>query len=82
LNVFGSPEYKSLKDRGLESERVVEVTVLASLTEIAENYIVVDEKSNVIPISYQRKADDESYFNPECKSLGNVFHSTAPSLQD
>jgi hypothetical protein len=64
-----------MKNRGLEAERVVEVTVLASLTEIAENYIVVDEKSNIIPFAYQRKADDESYFNPECISLGNVFCS-------
>jgi hypothetical protein len=52
---------------------VVEVTVLTSIIEIAENYIVVDEKSKIIPSASQGRADDESYFNPECISLGNIF---------
>jgi hypothetical protein len=70
----------SLKDRKLEAERVVEVTVLASETEISENYIVVDERSNTIPAAYQRKADDESYLNPECISLGLRCRHFLPSL--
>ena len=60
----------SLRDRKLEAERAVEITVLASESEITENYIVVDERSNTIPRAYQRRADDESYLDPECISLG------------
>ncbi len=75
LNVFGSPEYMSLKERHLEKERTVEITVLANESEIAENYITVDERSNIIPTAYKRRADDESYLAPECKSLGHLFPS-------
>ena len=70
LNIFGTSEYMSLKSRHLEPERVTEITVLADDSEISENYILVDELNDIILSTYQRKADDESYLDPDCISLG------------
>jgi hypothetical protein len=70
INFFGSPEYPSLKQRNLEPERVYDLTVIASEAEIQENYILVDERSNIILPSDRRRADDESYLNEDCKAYG------------
>lgn len=60
----------SLKVRNLEAERVFVKTVLAQEDEISQNYILVQEDSVTIIDDYRRKADDESYLEPECLSLG------------
>jgi hypothetical protein len=60
----------SLKVRNLEAERVFVKTVLAQENEISQNYILVQEDSVTIIDDYRRKADDESYLDPECLSLG------------
>jgi hypothetical protein len=73
MNVFGTPEYSLLKDRNLEEERVVPKPVLASESEIQENYLFVLADETSIESTEVRRADDESFLAPECESKGNPY---------
>ena len=77
-NFFGTPEYCSLKNPGLESERVYRKTVIGNDSEILANCVlvyadstqVISSTTNVNP---SRTADDESYIAEECISAGTPY---------
>lgn len=73
MGVFGTAEYPALLNSRLQQERVFKYTVIASDTEVAKNFYMVDEDSNPISYSSQRSADDYEVLNTSCVSLDNPY---------
>ena len=73
MNIFGTPEYPSLRNPNLESTRVNPIDVLASEDEISARYNLVREDGDQIITSAIRRADDEYYLAPECISVSNPY---------
>lgn len=73
MNVFGSPEYPALLNSGLQPERVFQYIVIASDTEVAKNYYLVNEYGSSIATTAQRTPDDYQIWNDTCIALNNPF---------
>lgn len=73
MNIFGTPEYPSLRNPNLESNRLNPIDVLASEDEIMARYNLVLEDGDTIALSAIRRADDDYYLAPECVALYNPY---------
>ena len=68
LNVFGVAEYPKLR-AGLESERVLQLDIVASDTEVATNYDLVYEDGSAVNPNAQRTAYDNRVIDTSCNAV-------------
>lgn len=71
MNVFGTPEYTSLIDNGLEAERQVKYAVLGDESAVQINYQSVFEDASLVPVTEIRAADDDAVIDLSCERLGS-----------
>jgi hypothetical protein len=69
MNIYGTPEYRALRNPNLEKERLNPITVLASEDEIRTRYNLVYEDSTTVDDLAVRTADDEYFLDPECLAV-------------
>jgi hypothetical protein len=68
MNVFGSPEYPSLKASTHSQERVLRYTELGAEDEVQMNYDLVYEDSSSVPTLAQRTPDDYEIHDEACEA--------------
>lgn len=66
MNVFGTPEYPSLRLTGLEQERVLKYPVIGTPEEVSSNYDLIYEDSSAVPVASKRFPDDDQVIDPAC----------------
>ena len=69
MNVFGVPEYQSMKVTGHTQERVVAYPVIGNETEVQPNYVLSYEDSSPVPAFAQRTPDDSTVHDYDCQGL-------------
>ena len=70
MNIYGTPEYRALRQPGLESERVNPITILAKPDEISSRYNLVYDDSTIMDPAAVRTNDDNYVLDPECSAKG------------
>eukprot|EP01035_Chromulina_nebulosa_P019926 gene19926-25887_t len=73
MNVYGSPEYPSLLNTGLQSARVVKYEVLGNDSEVSKNYKLVTEDGTALTYSITRSADDYEIWDETCVGLNDPY---------